>query len=332
MSARSSENIPNPQSPGGHEAPGSIRRNRRGRQKRRSLRIILGSLASLIGLAAVAAVGAYAYVNHLAGSIHRVHVARLAAAAGGPSGQAMNVLVTGQDRPNGGPDVPSGLIMILHLNAGEQAGGAVSIHPFALVNVPGHGQARIQDALTYGGPSLLVQTVASVTHVRIDHYARVDLPHVANTVNAVGGVSMPTSSGVMHLNGAAALRYARDPALSEENRVLRQQALLRAIMRKITNFHLLANPATMVRVLNAMTAMLTVDSNFTTSQLATLAKALGGLPSSNATFVIVPYTHTATGQVRLLPLASSLWTAISHDVLAGWAKSNPAWVTPSVVP
>jgi LCP family protein required for cell wall assembly len=302
----------------------------RGRHARVGLMALLAMLTVLVGTAA----GSYAFLSHLAGNVQRVGVAGLAAAQqplGGPAGQAMNVLVTGQDRAahtNG----PSGLIMILHFNADHRAGGAVSLHPFTTVTIPGHGRLRIEDALALGGPSLLVRTVERVTHLPIGHYARIDLPHVANVIQTIGGVTVPTASGTLRLNGARALAYARDPAVSEEGRVLRQQALLRAVARKITQAHLLTRPVTMVRVLGGLTSMLTVDSNFTDPELTSLARQLSGLSSRAATFVIAPYYHAA-GRVFFRPRASrALWAAIRQDSLAAFAKRYPRWVTPAVVP
>ena len=77
--------------------------------------------------------------------------------------------------------------------------------------------------------------------------------------------------------GSTALAYARQPSLTEEGRVLRQQSLMRAVIRKIEFHHLLSNPITMYRVLNALISMLTVDSNFTASEIAHLAKEVRDL-------------------------------------------------------
>jgi LCP family protein required for cell wall assembly len=294
----------------------------------------LSALSVLVLVGATVAAG-FAVVSHLAGKVQRIHVARLAAVAkpaGGPSGQAMNVLITGQDQAPGTEGNPSGLIMILHINADQQAGGAVSIHPLAMVQVPGHGQTELQNALVFGGPSLLVQTVEQLTNVPLDHYARIDLPHVANVVDAVGGVDIPTPGGTVHFDGAGALAWARDPALSEEGRVLRQQSLIRAVMRKLANDHLLTSPVTMFHVLSALTSMLTVDSNFTNSELLSLARELGGLSSSAGTFIIAPFS-TVGGQVFLDPVIShQLWAAIRQDSLAAFAQKYPSTVTPEVVP
>lgn len=327
---------PSANSPVGPEKPEKTGKSqnggsgRGGRRRRRGSRIALLSALSVIVLIGAAVGGAFAVIGHLTGNVHRIDVTRLAAVgkpAGGPTGQAMNVLITGQDRP-GGKDQPSGLIMILHINASQQAGGVVSIHPLAQVRVPGHGRTEIQNALVFGGPSLLVQTVSQLTGVAIQHYARIDLPHVASVIDAMGGVDVPTPSGTQDVNGRAALRYARDPALDEEGRVLRQQALIRAVMSKLADQHLLTN----MGVLDSLTSMLTVDSDFSNSQLLALARDLENLSASAGTFVVAPY-FTVGGQVFLRPAAShSLWAAIMQDAIAAWARAHPQWVTPDVVP
>jgi LCP family protein required for cell wall assembly len=326
--------------------------NHPGRRKRRGLRIALVSLTSVLALAAAVAVGGVLVLNHLASSIRRVPVtfAKLAVAdrpLGGPGGQSMTVLITAAGiGPTGGSVASSGgsgLIMLLHINANQQAGGVVSIPPQAVVAVPGYGTTQIQNVLGLGGPSLLVQTVEQLTHVQIEHYARIDFSHVASMVDAVGGVDvvLPAattsfghlfSAGSNHLDGLTALYYARQPSLTEEGRVLRQQSLIRAELRKIANDHLLVSPLTMIHVLAALTAMLTVDSNFTNSELAALASQLRGLGSSAGTFVTAP-AHTFAGQVFLDgPISGQLWRAIQQDSIAAFARHYPFTVTPEEVP
>ena len=107
----------------------------------------------------------------------------------------MTVLITGKGiGPTGGTSVsedsPSGLIMLLHVNATGYSGGVVSIPPQSIVRVPGHGRTELENAEKFGGPSLLVQTVENLTHVQINHYARIDFSHVDRTVNALGGVNV----------------------------------------------------------------------------------------------------------------------------------------------
>jgi LCP family protein required for cell wall assembly len=312
------------------------------RRKRRGLRIALVTMASFVVLIGAVAVGGYAYLNHVAGSIQRMPVKLDATSS--EYGGAMTVLITGKGiGPTGGMSEPedssSGLIMLLHVDAEGYSGGVVSIPPQSIVRVPGHGRTQLENAMKFGGPDLLVQTVENLTHVQINHYARLDFSHVDRVVDAMGGVDVTlpdvTSSfghvfhlGVNHLNGIEALDYAREPALSEEGRVLRQQSLMRAVIRKIEFRHLLSNPITMYRVLHALISMLTVDSDFTTSQIEHLAKEVRDL--TGATDYVTAPVHVRAGQVHLdRAISRQLWAAIRQDSISAFARRYPFTVTPS---
>ena len=324
----------------------ALPQERPARRRRRGLRIALVTLASFVVLIGGVAAGGYFYLNHLAGSIQRIPVkfAAVSEPAGSSYGGAMTVLITGKGiGPTGAMSVPenstSGLIMLLHVNASGYSGGVVSIPPQSIVRVPGHGKTELENALKFGGPDLLVRTVENLTHVQINHYARIDFAHVDRTVNAIGGVDVTlpetTSSlghvfhvGVNHLNGLNALKYARQPSLTQEGRVLRQQSLMRAVIRTIEFRHLLKNPVTMYRVLHALISMLTVDSNFTTSELVHLAREVRDLTGSTD-YVTAP-VHMRNGQVRLdRAITRHLWAAIRHDSISAFARRYPFTVTPA---
>ena len=84
----------------------------------------------------------------------------------------------------------------------------------------------------------------------------------------------------------------------------------------------------MNRVLHALIGMLTVDSDFTNSELEHLALELGGLSGRTGTFVTAA-THKVHGEVRLIRhIDRHLWTAIRHDELAAFARRYPSTVTP----
>jgi len=320
------------------------------RPRRRGLRVVLISVASFAVFLGAVAAGGYLFINHMTGSIQRIPVKFTKLdAANRPAGYsdyggAMTVLITGEDfGPTGNGEIggpyPSGLIMLLHVNASGYNGGVVSIPPQSIVNVPGHGRMRLEDALKIGGPSLLVQTVQDLTHVQINHYARIDFDHVDQVVNVMRGVDVTlpdmTDSyghvfhvGVNDLNGMTALDYAREPNLTEEQRVLRQQSLMRAVVRKLVHRHLLSNPLTDFRVLHALISMLTVDSNFTTGELGHLATEIRGLTGS-ANYVTAP-VHYVGGQVRLdRRITRQLWAAIRQDAIAAFASKYPFTVTPA---
>ena len=307
---------------------------RAGRGRQRPWRIILVSFVSLFALLFAVAVGGYAYVNHMVHSIARIHVTNLTTArgvSGGLSGGALNVVLAGQSGTPGSY-TPSGLIEILHLNSSQMAGGAVSIHPYTLVRVPGHGVTQIQNALARGGPSLLVKTITRLTQLRINHYARIDLPHVADMIDTIDGVNVLTSSGVRHFDGATAIAWEKDPSIGQFDRVLRQESLLRAVMSKILRRNLLTNARTVIPVLHSLVRMLTVDSNFTIRQLIGLARTLGSLSATSANFVIAPFTHAGNKIVFSPRPSHQLWQAVRQDAMRAWAIKHPQWRVPAVAP
>lgn len=315
-----------------------------GKPKRRVRRVVLVSFGSVLAVAIAATIGIYAYVNHTVSSIPRVHVSNLSG-----SGSGETFLITGSPwEPTGTavqgvPPSYTKLIMLLHINANGRSGGVVGIPADALVPVPGVGTKPLWYAFKVGGPSLLILTVRQLTGVPINHYAEIDLNHLTSLIDDIGGVDVTLSSaskssghtfsaGVNHLTGITAVYYARDPSLTDEGRMLREENLLRAILIKIANDHLLTKPITALRVLNAITSTLTVDSNLSNSQVESLARKLGALGANAATFVTAP-TRTVNGELVLnAPVASQLWTTIKKNSIANFANTFPASVTPEVVP
>jgi LCP family protein required for cell wall assembly len=241
---------------------------------------------------------------------------------------------SGIDRSSKVPEDASGLIALVHINANQKAGAIVSIPPTAVVHVPGHGLMKIGDALHVGGPSLLIGTVEQLANVRIDHYSVVDFDGLARALGSLGGVNVgipdeTTSNGVTfhpginHLNGVTALDYVREASLTEDGRVLRQQALLRAVLDKIAQEHLLSDPASTFSILNAFTKALSVDSNFSNSDLQSLAMHLRLLGAGSGTFVTAPVRGTHLNGA----ISRQLWKAIRHDAVAAFARSHPSTVT-----
>jgi LCP family protein required for cell wall assembly len=300
-------------------------------RRKRGLRIALLSFASVIVLLGAVAAGGFAYINHEVGNIQRIPVKFTALDASGTAGGMTILLTTYQSGYTGtGTDTTdtgqAGLIMLLHINANRKAGGVVSIPPLAEMQVPGHGLMQLHDVLSVGGPSLMVKTVQSLTGVPINHYARINFDRTAKVVNALGGVTVTLpkkdqafghefKAGVNQLNGVTAVDYVRQQSLTEQQRVLRQQNLMRAMLTKLAQERLLINPVTMVRVLKAITGALSVDSNLSNSQIEKLATELGHLGVGSAAFVTAPVKATGDTEALDTAVTSQLWNAINHDSL-----------------
>jgi LCP family protein required for cell wall assembly len=331
-----------------HPRPGRARRIRR---------VLLVSGASLVVLVGVLAGAGFLVVNHLLSGMHRIgHIAALTAAhqPAMPSATrgSQTILLTGsvtepsETRGPGAlgsstaPQKPSGLIALVHLNADGHTGAVVSIPPDVVVRVPGRGRMKLEKTLTIGGPSLLITTVERMTNVRVEHYSVLDFNGVGNIINALGGVNVdvpyPVTSygrtfhvGENHLIAADALAYVRQPGVSEIGRVLLQQNLVRAILEKAAT----ANLAGDYSLVSAIAGALSVDSNFTNSQITSLALRLSRLSDKTAVFVTAPTVNgspTSGGDKPVYlnrKISRKLWNAIRHDAVAAFAQQYPFTVT-----
>jgi len=319
--------------------------SRRKGRRRRLKRIAIVSGASLAVLVAAVAVGGFLLMNNLAGSVHRIPVYALdaksqAAFSRGTPGSMTFVFTASGLFP--GQDVDTGFVELVHLN-GDHGGGAVISFPAnVLVRVPGHGEQRLGEALTLGGPSLLIETLERLTHVRIDHYSRMIYAGLPEVIGSMGGVNVdvpyPTTSfgfhfhaGENHIDAHNALAYVRQPSVSQVTRTELQENLFRAILHKIASrgyFHF-----TNYRVLRAVVQAVSVDSDLDNSELEHLALSVGHLQSHDGVSIDVPTRGNPdagfTAPVHLeTHLAKKLWRAIRDDSVAQLAQRYPSLVTP----
>jgi LCP family protein required for cell wall assembly len=332
---------------------------RKAKRSKTLKRVALVSASSLVVVVGLVAGGAYFTVNHLASSVQRLHGITALDAAHQPTMPAatrksLTVLLTSsrtQPSQIGGsgklgsstqPAAISGLISLVHLNADNRAGAVVSIPSNALVHVPGHGQMMLWNTLALGGPSLLIETVERLTNVRITHYSVLDFPGAARVVGALRGINVDVPyaftnegftfpPGINHLTAGSFLAYVRQPGISQVIRTEKQQNLIRAMLDKIAQKRMFTRVATDYAVLHAMAGALSVDSNFSNSQLESLALRLGHLKGRDGTFITAPTVGTSAGTEAVhlnRRLTRKLWSAIRHDSVASFARRYPATVTP----
>ena len=347
---------PGDQGPGGTPPGGQPpRRRRRGR------RIALISGGSVLALLLVVAVGGYATANHFASNVKRIpgvftqldaaHRPVLPAA----TAKSITILLTGSgtSQPtaqgegvkgaSAEPAAPSGLFALVHFDADLKAASVVSIPSNTEVNIPGHGRSELEDALVLGGPALLIDTIQKLTDVPIDHYSVVSFAGLTSALRPLGGVdvNLPAATtsngvaftaGVNHLTADTAIPYVRQSSLTEEQRVLRQQSLLRAIVAKFVTLNLISNPLKDLSLLDAFTSSLSVDSDFSNAQMYNLAGDLHLLRAGSSTFVTAPVTSSGGEKTAVQldgPVASQLWQSIRNDSVATFAAQHPATVTPT---
>ncbi len=159
-------------------------------------------------------------------------------------------------------------IMLLRTDPGKGRLHYLSIPRDLRVEVPGHGFDKINSAFQLGGPSLAIQTVRNFTDIEVNHVVIVDFDAFTKVIDKVGGVDIDVpgpilsnkfdcpyqtqvrcdrwqgwrfAKGVQHMSGKQARVYSRirenklNPAESDITRTERQQAVIQALLSKLTS-------------------------------------------------------------------------------------------------
>jgi LCP family protein required for cell wall assembly len=335
--------------------------------RRRRWLYVLGGF--LVAVLAVGATGAVAVRQVISGYDHniqrfgdpfaaipRTDRATPDAAATG----SMNILLLGSDSriDAGNPQQWSygaqrtDAIMVVHVQADRKAAYVVSIPRDSWVTIPGHGKAKINAAFSWGGPSLMIRTVESVTGVPIDHVVVADFTGFKTLTDQLGGVDITIpqatsderhtwTAGVHHMDGEEALDYVRQRhnlPNGDFDRVRRQQNWIRAVLRKLGSTGTLLNPLALNTQLTTLSKSVATDSGFDMDKIGALATSLAGLGQGDLRFLTVPTKGTGwspdhTQSIVLLDDAKSspLWQSVRKDAMPDWLRANHPELLPPVV-
>ncbi len=227
-------------------------------------------------------------------------------------------------------DINSDSLMLLHM--GGPTPVLISIPRDSYVPIPGHGSNKINAALGFGGPALLVQTVESVTGLNINHYMGIGFEGLVDVTNKVGGVNVclktavhDQNSGVnlpagcQTLNGTQALAFVRDRhsfATGDLQRIQDQREFLKALLSKATSPAVFLNPIRALPFGSSAASSISVDQgthlyNLIKAGLALRNPQTGTVPVANANY------QTAAGD-------SVLWNHTEATELFNALKNNQA--------
>jgi LCP family protein required for cell wall assembly len=282
----------------------------------------------------------------------------------GPAADAMNILVLGtdtrSDAPTTGAEAPgwkpgqarSDTMMLVHLDGDRRSASVISIPRDSWVDIPGHGKGKVNWAYSFGGPNLTVETVEQMTDVRIDHLTVIDWDGFQALTDAIGGVDIDVpktvydsardvrwEAGRHHLNGEEALLYVRQRYGLQDgdlDRVARQQAFLRTLLKQTLEQELRKDPEQVLDLLTLFSKHASVDDDWSTTQMARLAASLRNLRTADISYLTVPTDGTGMvgdqSVVRLDPSRDrDLWRAVREDRMGDWADVNQDLLTPDVV-
>ncbi|MFF4259998.1 LCP family protein [Streptomyces sp. NPDC001663] len=186
-------------------------------------------------------------------------------------------------------------------------------------------------------PSCTARTVTELTGIKPDDFMVADFNAVKTLTTAVGGVDVclgkdindPDShlnlkKGMQHIAGETALAFVRTRHAvgfgGDLSRITLQQQFLSALMRKLKSNSTLTDPTKMVKIAEAGTKALTVDSNLDSiGKLKDLGLEMGKLNPKNLTFTTVPVIDNPAEKVHATVVlnpntAQPVFDAIKNDV------------------
>jgi LCP family protein required for cell wall assembly len=266
-----------------------------------------------------------------------------------PQFEATTVLLLGTDRRSSDSATDNtDMLMLFHLDPGDRRAVILSIPRDLYVEIPGHGQNRINTAYALGeqdgtgGLALARRTISTTLGIPVQHAVLLQFDAVVTLVDAIGGVDVdvpyaisdPTypdsgtgydpfylSAGHHHLDGATALKYARTRVTSggDFDRNARQRQIVLAVRDQVTRLDLLPDLITQSPQLWS-TLQRAFETDLTLGEMVDLA-VIGSRVSADH-IVTAGIDHTCThfwttpGGAAVLILDRSRAEALIGDLFA----------------
>jgi LCP family protein required for cell wall assembly len=232
-----------------------------------------------------------------------------------------------------GDDVLHSLSDSLHLiflNPAKHHSVMVGIPRDSYVDIPGHGQNKINSALFYGGPDLMVQTIENMSGVHIDYWAITTFWGFTDMINGIGGLTVdvpfamydPTYSradfqpGVQTLDGTQALQFARDRHSLTEGDFARQENGGRLFLASLAQFQKVykTDPSQIFTWIGS--GMSNIDTTLTVPQLMQLAFTSTQVPVKKVQNVVLPGNAAMAGSLSVVYLDNAWKSRIFGDAKA----------------
>lgn len=219
------------------------------------------------------------------------------------SGDSLTFLVLGSDSREGLDDLTNfgsfggargDVIILVRVDGSGSKMQMLSIPRDLWVDIPGHGENRVNAAYALGGSRLMVETIKENLGVEVNHYVEIDFVGFQDMVDELGGITIEfpypardaksglrVDAGLQRLDGRMALAYARSRHYQENRsgswqsvdandfgRSARQQQVIRAIMSEIKSPSSITEAGAVAR---SMSKHVTIDTRLAGASAASLA-------------------------------------------------------------
>ena len=188
-------------------------------------------------------------------------------------GQPTNILLIGSDHRSGDAetDKRSDTLLLVRLDPKRKTISMLSFPRDTYVSIPGHGQAKINDAYSLGGPALSTKTIKELTGLDVNFVVDVDFRGFRGVVDAFGGIwvdvdqryyvppeanymEIDIDPGYQLLKGRDALAFARHRhSDSDFHRIARQQLVLSGLKKQVAQSSKANSIPTLFKVLKENT-------------------------------------------------------------------------------
>ena len=103
-------------------------------------------------------------------------------------------------------------IHVVSINPDKHKATIIGIPRDSWVEIPGHGTTKINASLVEGGPDLLIQTVESISGLKIDYYALTTFWGLTQLYDNLGGLTIDVPFPMQDSYSGAELRAGRADA------------------------------------------------------------------------------------------------------------------------
>ncbi|MFC4602526.1 LCP family protein [Rhodococcus kronopolitis] len=225
--------------------------------------------------------------------------------------------------------------------------GATKAIELDRLKAEGESDAEAEAQATQSGREALIESVANLTGVTVDHYAEVGLLGFVLLTDAVGGVDVclnnpvdeamsgaKFAAGEQTLSGADALSFVRqrhDLPRGDLDRIVRQQVFMASLVHQVLSAKTLSNPGKLGQLSAAVQRSVVIDDDW---DILGFARQLQGLAGGDVKFETIPVvdinamTDYGESIVQVDPQAVRKYAAS----LAGKSDDSDTESTPAVDP
>jgi LCP family protein required for cell wall assembly len=208
-------------------------------------------------------------------------------------------------------------IHIVGINPAKKEASILGFPRDSYVEIPGHGMNKINTAMFYGGPDLTVQTVESLTGIKIAYWVLTSFEGITAMVNEIGGLKIDVpfamhdtyshadfEPGQQRMNGKNVLAFTRDRHSLPAGDFGRSENQGIVFISALTQFRqeFRKDPS---RVFDWVAAgMRNVDSSVPLDQVLTLAFTASMIDPDTVQNMVVPGTTASAGNMSIVQLSS----------------------------